>query len=122
MRSAAAAGAWRDHDWRGHDHAWCCYDSWSAIVHTAVVTIATTAAVGTTMKARSTTAGDRNCQAGLCLFEWRERHCLGAGNAKETDDYCCREMKNFVHSFLLLFVRYILAPDVLASSMRFIRA
>jgi len=34
------------------------------------------------MKARSTAAGDWNCQAGLCLFERRERHRLGGSNAK----------------------------------------
>lgn len=110
MRATATAGAGRHHDWRSNHYAWRCYDGRTAIVHATVVTIATAAAVGTTMKADSTTTSDRNCHAGLCLFERRERHGLGSGYVKEADAGGHCERKKFVHSFLLCFVTYILRP------------
>jgi hypothetical protein len=124
MRATAAAGAWRyhnrrrDHNWRRHHHAWCRNDGGTTIVHTAIVTVPTAAAVGTTMKARSAAAGDRNCQTGLCLFKRRERHRLGGSNAKEADASYHTEGKKFVHSFLLSFFRYIFAPPTLDCSDR----
>jgi hypothetical protein len=105
MHATSAAGAGRYHDWRGYHHAWRRYDSRSAIVYAAIVTVATAAAVRPTMKANSAAAGDRNCQAGLCLFERHERHGLRSGNAKDADADCRGERKKFIHSFLLWFVR-----------------
>jgi len=110
MRASATAGAGRHHDWRSNHYAWRRYDGRSAIVHATVVTIAAAAAVGTTMKADSTATCDRNCQAGLFLFERRERYGLGSGYAKEADADGDCERKKFVHSFLLWFVTYILRP------------
>ena len=76
MRATAAtgAGARHHHDW-----------AWSAKIDATVVSIATASAPGTTMPAGSTAAGDGNGQPGLRLFEWRERHGLGGGNAEDTD-------------------------------------
>ena len=110
MPAPTTAGAGRHHDWRSNHYAWRCYDGRSAIVHATVVTIATAAAVRTTMKAESTATGDRNCQPGLCLFERRKRHGLGGGNAEDADADGHCEGKKFVHSFLLCFVTYILRP------------
>jgi hypothetical protein len=64
------------------------------------------------VKANSTATGDGNCQAGLRLFERRERHSLGGGNAKDADADCRRERKKFIHSFLLWFVTPTCAPDL----------
>jgi hypothetical protein len=110
MRAPATAGAGRHDDRRRNDYARRGYDGRSAIVHATVVTIATAAAVGTTMKANSTATSDRDCQPGLCLFERRKRHGLGGGYAKEADADGHCERKKFVHSFLLWFVTYILRP------------
>jgi hypothetical protein len=110
MRAQATAGAGRHDDRRRNHYAWCCYDGRSAIVHATVVTIATAATVGTTMKADSAATSDRNCQAGLCLFERRERHGLGSGYVKQADADGDCERKKFAHSFLLWFVTYILRP------------
>jgi hypothetical protein len=52
------------------------------------------------MKAWSTATGDRNCQAGLCLFERRDRHGLGGGNAEDTDADGDSDGKKLRHSFL----------------------
>jgi hypothetical protein len=117
MRAPTTAGAGRHHDCRSNHYAWRCYDGRSAIVHATVVTIATAAPVRTAMKAESTAAGDRNCQPGLCLFERRKRHGLGGGNAEDADADGHCEGKKFVHSFLLFFVTYICAPDVLECSI-----
>jgi hypothetical protein len=101
MHAATAAGAWRHYDRGRHHYTWRCYDGRTAIVHTTIVTIATAAAVRTTMKPDTTSASDRNRQARLCLVKRRERHGLAAGNAKEANaEYRC-ERKKFIHSFLL---------------------
>jgi hypothetical protein len=110
MRAAATAGAGRHDDRSRNYYAWRSYDGRTAIVRATVVTIATAAAVGTTMKADPAAASDRNCQPGPCLFERRKRHGLGSGYAKEADADGHCEGKKFVHSFLLWFVTYILRP------------
>jgi len=110
MRAPATAGAGRYDDRRRNDYARRRNNGRSAIVHATIVTITTAAAVGTTVKADSTTTSDRNCQAGLCLFERSKRHGLGGGYAKEADADGDCERKKFVHSFLLWFVTYILRP------------
>jgi hypothetical protein len=61
MCAAATARTRRHNDRRSNHDAWRGYDGRTAIVHATVVTIATAAAVGTTMKARPTTTSDRNC-------------------------------------------------------------
>ena len=50
-------------------------------VHAAVLTVATAAAIWATVKPTSTATSDENCQTGLCLFERRERHRFGGGDA-----------------------------------------
>jgi hypothetical protein len=101
-----AATARRSDDPRAYRHAWRCYHhtwryrhAWRAVIRAAVVAVATAAAIRAAVKARSTTTSDRNCQTGL--FERRERHGLGGGNAEETDADGHSETKTFSHSFLL---------------------
>ena len=93
----STAGA-RYHDGWDDRHAWNHHGA-AAVVRTAVVAVATAAAIRAAVKARSTTTSDRNCQTGL--FERRERHGLGGGNAEETDTDGHSETKTFSHSFLL---------------------
>ena len=89
------------HTWHSYHHTWRYRHAWRAVVRASVVAVATTAAIRVWVKARSTTTGDRNCQTGLRLFEQRERHGLGSGNAEETDPDSRSERKKFSHSFLL---------------------
>src|SRR5262245_34714794 len=81
-----------------HTHAWRYR---AAVVQAAIVAIATAAAIWAAMKARSTATSDRNCQTGLSLFERREGHGLGGGNAEETHADSRSESKELCHSFLL---------------------
>jgi hypothetical protein len=49
------------------------------------------------VKAGSTATSDRNCQAGLRLFERREWHGLGGNNANEADSDGYTDRKKFWH-------------------------
>jgi hypothetical protein len=104
VAATARSGPWGyHHAWRCYHHTWRYRYAWrysAAVVRAAVVAVATAAAIRAAVKARATTTSDGNCQTGS-LFERRERHGLGRGNAEETDanDRC--EGKKFSHSFLL---------------------
>jgi hypothetical protein len=87
------------HDRRDDRHAWSHHSA--AVVNAAVVAIATAAAIGAAVKARSTATGDRNCQTSLSLVERRKGHGLGGGNAEDTDADGDCDGKKLRHSFLL---------------------
>ena len=81
VRIANSTAGRRCHDRRRYHHA----RRRSAEVHTAVVAVATAAAIRASVKARSAATSDRNCQASLYLFDRREWHGLSRGNADEAE-------------------------------------
>jgi hypothetical protein len=73
----------------------------AAVVRAAVVAVATAFAIRAAVKAKSAAPGNRNCQAGLCLFKQCERHRRRGSNAEEVDADGRCEGKKLGHSFLL---------------------
>jgi hypothetical protein len=105
IRVANSTARGRHHDRRDDRHAWHHCHAWrhsATVVDATVVAVATAAAIWAAVEARSTATSDRNCQAGLGLFERRERHGLGGGNEEETDADGDSESKKLCHSFLLV--------------------
>src|SRR5262245_3010642 len=100
VRVANAAAPRRYHDRWDDRHAWDHHGA-AAVVRTAVVAVATAAAIWPAVKAGSTTPGDRNCQTSLGPVERGERHRLGGGKGEETDADGDPDSEKLCHSFLL---------------------
>jgi len=98
VANSTAGGRYRD-GWDDR-HAWNHHGA-ATVVRTAVVAIATAAAIWPTVKAGSTTPGNRNCQTSLGSVERVERHRLGGAKGEETDADGDSDSEKLCHSFLL---------------------